>query len=125
MDVSHDHVGHSLASPLRSHMANTLNSGENKAIVGLGVTADLTVGVPWSPGVNNGPAELLHPHLGAEGGDGTIGISRVEHKSSLVLENAIDPHGCLILHVVVKSGRALLPSLNLFGNVEGSSDILS
>ena len=38
VDVSHDHVGNRLAGPLWSHVANTLNSDELKAIIGLSVT---------------------------------------------------------------------------------------
>jgi len=60
-------------------VADTLDSHELQAIVGLSVAGNLTISEPGSPGVGDGPAEFLDPALGAVSGDGAIGIARVEH----------------------------------------------
>lgn len=125
MDKGRDHVGDRLASPLGRHVANTLDGDELEAVVLLGVTRHLAVGVPWSPCVDNGPAEGSLPHLGTVGGNCTIGVARVEHEVSLALEHAIDPLGGLILNVIVESLRALLPGLNLRWDVESCTHILT
>ena len=103
MDKGGDHVSSWEAGPLWCHVTNTLDRDELEAVVGFGVAGHLTVGVPGSPGIGDRPAELLNPLLGAVGGNRTIGVTRVEHKASLALEDAVDPHGSLILHVVVES----------------------
>ena len=106
-------------------MANTLNSDELEAVILLGVTGNLTIGEPRSVGIDNGPVELLDPALSAVGGDGTIGVSRVEHEVGLVSEDVVDPHGSFILNVISEGLRAHLPGLDLSGDVESLTDILS
>lgn len=126
VDECGDHVSDGFASPLWSHVANTLHSDElESAVVRLSVAGHLTVGEPRSPGVSDGPSELLDPALGTVGGDGTISVTRVEHKAGLALEDFINPHGGLVLNLVLKSLRAHLPSLNLSRDVESFTNVLS
>jgi len=118
-----DHLCDLLASPLRSHVANTLDREEVESLITLVVASNLAVGEPWSPLGGDWPVELLNPLLSAIGRDGSISITRVEHELDSVLEDAVDPHGCLILHVVVQGGGALLPDWSAVWNVEGSSHL--
>ena len=89
--VGHDHVGHSLAVPLWGHVADALDGHELQAIILLSEARDLAICEPGSPGFSNGPVKLLDPSLSAVGGDGTISIARVEHKTSLVAKDLVDP----------------------------------
>lgn len=93
-------------------MADTLDCHELKAIILLGVARDLTIGEPGPPGVLDGPAEVLDPPLGAVSGDSTIGVARVEHEVGLVTEDAVDPNGSLILHVVAQRLGTHFPGLS-------------
>lgn len=45
-----NHVSDWLACPLRSHMADTLDSGKCQAVILLDITGHLTMSEPWSPG---------------------------------------------------------------------------
>ena len=91
VNVGHDHVGHSLAVPLWGHMADALDGHELQAIILLSVARDLAISKPGSPGFSDGPVKLLDPSLGAVGGDGTISVARVEHKTSLIAKDLVDP----------------------------------
>jgi hypothetical protein len=52
----------------------------------------LTIGVPGSPGLLDGPVKLLNPSAGTIGGDGTISVSRVEEDLvAVLLKDFIDP----------------------------------
>ena len=105
VNVSTDHVSDSLASPLWSHVTNTLDSDEFEAVKLLNITRNLTVGVPWPVflSFNDGPVERLDPALGTISSDGTISVTRVEHKFGLISENLIDPLGSFVLNVVSQS----------------------
>ena len=103
MDVGTDHVSDSLAGPLWSHVTDTLDSDEFETFILLNIARDLTVSVPWSVCFSDGPVERLDPALGTISSDSTIGVTRVEHKFSLISENLIDPLGSFILNVVSQS----------------------
>lgn len=98
-------------------MADTLDRPELKAIVLLDVARDLSVGLPWSPEVSDGPSELSNPLLGAPGWDCPIGVTRVKHNLDLVAQYGVNPVGCFVLDVIVELARALFPHSNFIGDV--------
>lgn len=102
VDVGRDHLGDFLTFPLGSHVASALHGDKVQTVELLDVAGHLTVGVPWSPGLFNLPVELLNPQLAAVGGDGAIGVARVEHEFSLVLQHSVDPLGSFVLCVVLE-----------------------
>jgi len=106
-------------------VANTLNGGEVKTVVLLNVTGDLTIGVPWSPGLGDVPTKLVNPLARTVSRNSTIGITGEEEHAVLALEDGIDPEGCLVETVVVKFVRAHLPSLSITRDVESISHLLS
>jgi hypothetical protein len=105
-------------------VANTLNGGEVKTVVLLNITGDLTVGVPWSPGLGDVPVKLVDPLARTVGGYSTIGITGEEEHAVLASEDGVDPEGSLIETVVVELVRAHLPSLNVARDVESVSHFL-
>lgn len=125
MDPVGHELGDLLAGPLGSHVAHTLDGHEVEAFVGLGVAGNLTLGEPGLPGIGDFPVEVVDPLAGAGGGNGTIGITGVEHHSDLVLEDVVDPLGGLDLGIVLELVRALLPSLHVSGHVESGTDIFT
>ena len=125
VDKGGDHVSDWQASPLGSHVADTLDGNELKTIVDFGIARDLAVCEPWSPGLLDWPVELLDPSLASVGSDCTIGVAGVEHKTGLALEHSVDPHGGLILNVITESVRALLPGLDAVWDVESCTGLSS
>ena len=128
MHPAHNELGNFLAFPLWCQMTSTMNSSEVEAFVADLETGYLTVGVPGSPGLLDGPVKHLNPSAGAISGDGTIGISRVEEDLvAVLLEDFVYPEGSfeLISVVHVNVIVALLPSLNVVWNVNGPSNVLT
>ena len=92
MDPAHDKLGDFLAFPLGSQVPSAVNSRKIESFVTNYETGDLTVGVPRSPGLLDGPVKLLNPSAGTIGRDSTISISRVEKDFiAVLLKDFIDP----------------------------------
>ena len=128
MHPAHNELGNFLAFPLWGHVTSTMNSSEVEAFVADLEPGYLTVGVPGSPGLLDGPIKHLNPSAGSISGDGAISISRVEEDLvAVLLEDFVYPEGSFVLISVVHVNVivALLPSLNVVWNVNGSSNILT
>ena len=92
MHPAHDKLSDFLAFPLGSHVASAVNSRKVESFVTNNEAGDLTIGVPRSPGLLDGPVKLLNPSAGAIGGHGTISVSRVEEDLvAVLLKDFIDP----------------------------------
>lgn len=104
-------------------MPSTLNSEEIKTVVLGKISSDLAVRVPLSPLGLDGPVEVFNPSLGSVSGNCSIGVAGVEQDSNAIhFQNLVDPKGCLGLHVIIKCGRAHVPSGGAVRNVQSCSD---
>jgi len=79
VDPAGDHVPNRSSSPLRSHVSNSLDGDEIKAIIRLFVTGDLRFINPRGPWGGDFPVELLDPSFGTKCWDSAICVSRVVH----------------------------------------------
>ncbi len=98
MDELCDERGDVLAFPLRSHVANTMNSCECESAVVLEVSREITVGGPCCPILGELPVLIPDPSSSSQGCNSAIGIARVVHDSvaiSIAEHDIIDPNGCL------------------------------
>lgn len=124
MNPGGDHVLDWFSCPLWGHMSDTFDGDEVKTIVFFDKARYLSIGLPWSPGFLDFPAECLDPSLGTIGGDSSIGISGVmHHLDTVILEDSVDPLRTLLLIVIVRTNfaRAFLINFNLVRDMESSS----
>ena len=105
-------------------MASAMDSSKGEVtLVGLEVTCNLSGVHVWLPVDGGLPVKRGNPVLGANGWNGTIGISRVVEHSNLALKCFVDPLGSLWLNGVGPVlASAKIPSLNIVGNMECLSD---
>lgn len=101
-------LGYLLSLPLGSHMTNSMDSHELEVIVIDLVSRGLLVGDPWSPVLGHSPVLGLDPSPGTKSWNSTVSVSREEHHVVTIgLKNGIDPHGALILVVILEAVIAI------------------
>ena len=104
-------------------MASAVNGTESEvAFVRLPVSGDLSFNDVLLPLAGLVPAEGSDPVLGADGGHGTIGVTRVVEHLNLASEGLVDPLGSLGLRDVSDLLGAKVPSLNVGWDVHSGTD---
>ena len=97
MYVLENHLLHVLAFPLRGHVPDAVHREEREVLLELNeVPGNLVVRGPHCPFLGDGPLQGLNPATCPNGGNHTIGVSRIVHQSVIVaLEDSINPDGGL------------------------------
>ena len=102
MDPRGNKVLHGFPSPLRSHVTDASDCRKIEvASVVLDESLHLALVDPGSPWLLDFPIKFLDPLAGSQSWHSTISIAREEKHLNviLVVEDAVDPEGCLVLNV--------------------------